>query len=180
MAQMNEQMYADRESMLQVGVVTSPHGVHGEVKVFPTTDDNLRFKKLKTCFLDNGKVLTPVTVCGCKFFKNMVILKFQDINDMDAAQRLRQCKLLVTRDQAVKLETDEYFIADLIGCEVVTVDGRMLGCVQEVLTTNANDVYVVKKPDGKELLIPVIKQCVKKIDVNKKQITVLLLEGLDS
>ena len=180
MTENHEHGYADRERMLQVGVITSPHGVHGEVKVFPTTDDNQRFRQLKTCFLDNGKTLTPVVVCGCKFFKNMVILKLQDIDDMDTAQKLRQCKLLVTREQAVKLEADEYFIADLIGCEVVTEDGSVLGSVQEVLTTSANDVYVVKKPDGKELLIPVIKQCVKMIDVEAKQITVSLLEGLDS
>lgn len=170
----------DKSSMLQVGVITSPHGVHGEVKVFPTTDDNQRFKKLGACFIDTGKKLLPVEKTGCKFFKNMVILKFRSYDNMNDVEGFRQCPILVTREQAVPLEEDEYFIADLIDSVVVTEDGSELGILDDVLTTNANDVYVVKKADKKELLIPVIKQCVKKIDVENKRITVQLMEGMDS
>lgn len=168
------------EDMLQVGVITSPHGVHGEVKVFPTTDDNQRFKKLKDCFIDTGKELIPVEKTGCKFFKNMVILKFKSLDNMNEVERFRQCPILVTRENAVPLAEDEYFIADLIDSVVVTEQNEELGILEDVLTTNANDVYVVKKKNGKELLIPVIKQCVKNIDVANKRIVVRLMEGMDS
>lgn len=170
----------DKEAMLQVGVITSPHGVHGEVKVFPTTDDNQRFKKLKGCFIDTGKGLVAVEKTGCKFFKNMVILKFQSYDNMNDVEQFRQCPILVTRDQAVPLDEDECFISDIIGYLVVTEEGERLGILDEVLTTRANDVYVVKKDNGKELLIPVIKQCVKKINFDAQRITVRLMEGMDS
>lgn len=172
--------FPDKSTMLQVGVITSPHGVHGEVKVFPTTDDNKRFQQLSTCFIDTGKQLLPVKKTGCKFFKNMVILRFESFDNMNAVEGFRQCPILVTRDQAVLLEEDECFIADIIGCLVVTEEGERLGILDAVLTTGANDVYVVKKDNGKELLIPVIKQCVKEINVDAQRITVKLMEGMDS
>lgn len=175
-----EEEKMNRDLMLQVGVITSPHGVHGEVKVFPTTDDNKRFQKLSTCFIDTGKELLAVEKTGCKFFKNMVILKFQSYDTMNDVERFRQCPILVTRKEAVPLEEDEYFIADLIGSLVVTEEGDRLGVLDAVLTTNANDVYVVKKEDKKELLIPVIKQCVKEINLDAKRITVRLMEGMDA
>ncbi|MDE5966974.1 MAG: ribosome maturation factor RimM [Lachnospiraceae bacterium] len=168
------------EDMLQVGVITSPHGVHGEVKVFPTTDDNRRFKKLKDCFIDTGKECIPAVATGCKFFKNMVILKFEGYDNPDDVQKLRQCPIMVTRENAVPLGEDECFISDIIGYLVVTEEGERLGILDEVLTTRANDVYVVKKDNGKELLIPVIKQCVKKINFDAQRITVKLMEGMDS
>lgn len=168
-----------KEDMLQVGVITSPHGVHGEVKVFPTTDDNRRFKKLKDCFIDTGKECIPAVAAGCKFFKNMVILKFEGYDNPDDVQKFRQCRVMVTRENAVPLEEDEYFISDIIGCLVVTEEGQRLGTLFEVLTTGANDVYVVKKDNGKELLIPVIKQCVKNIDSDAGRITVRLMEGME-
>ncbi len=167
------------EDMLQVGVITSPHGVHGEVKVYPTTDDNRRFKKLKDCYIDTGKAQIPAVCTGCKFFKNMVILKFQGYDNPDAVEGFRQCPIMVTRENAVPLEKDECFITDIIQSEILDENGKKLGVLTDVLTTNANDVYVVKKPDGKELLLPVIKQVVKKIDVVNKKITVRLMEGLE-
>ncbi len=168
------------EDMLQVGVITSPHGIHGEVKVYPTTDDNNRFQSLKDCFIDTGKKLLPVKKTGCKFFKHLVILKFQSYDDINEVEQFRNCPILVTRENALPLSDDEYYIADLIGSCVVTEQGEALGILEEVLSTNANDVYVVKKENKKELLIPVIKQCVKKIDIAEKKITVRLLEGMDS
>ena len=121
------------EEFLQVGVITATHGIHGEVKVFPTTDDPKRFKKLKKVLLDTGREKMELEVEGVKFFKNMVILKFKEYNDINQIEKYRKCPLLVTREHAVKLKKNEYFIADLIGLKVYTartmhVLGTLDGC----------------------------------------------------
>ena len=111
------------EDLLQVGVITTTHGVRGEVKVFPTTDDPARFKKLKNVILDTGKEKLELEIAGVKFFKNMVILKFKGIDDINDVEKYRKKSLYVTRENAVKLKKDEYFIADLIGMKVSTDEG---------------------------------------------------------
>ena len=113
-------------SELQVGVITQTHGIRGEVKVFPTTDDANRFKKLKEVILDNGKERLTMTIEGVKFFKKYVILKFKGYDSINDIEKYKNAKLLITRDKAVKLQADEYFIADLLGMEVVTEDGEPL------------------------------------------------------
>lgn len=166
------------ENLLRVGVITSPHGVRGEVKVFPTTDDVNRFKKLKTVILDTGKEQKTVGIEQVKFFKNMVILKLKGYDSMNEVEGLRQKDLLVTRDQAVKLEADENFIVDLIGLKVVTDEGETLGEMKDVLQTGANDVYIVKASSGKEILLPAIKDCILKVDLEKGEMLVHVLDGL--
>ena len=135
------------EEFLQVGVITATHGIHGEVKVFPTTDDPKRFKKLKKVLLDTGREKLELEVEGVKFFKNMVILKFKEYNDINQIEKYRKCPLLVTREHAVKLKKNEYFIADLIGLKVYTEDDAFLGTLDDVIQTGANDVYQVRDPD---------------------------------
>ena len=130
------------ENMLRVGVITSTHGVRGEVKVFPTTDDAKRFKKLKTVILDTGKGQTTLEIEQVKFFKNMVILKFKGYDNINDVETWRQKDLLITREQAVTLQPDEYFITDLIGLLVKDDTGAEVGTVKDVLETGANDVYV--------------------------------------
>ena len=166
------------EDLFQVGVITAPHGVRGEVKVFPTTDDNARFKNLKTVLLDQGRGTRELEIEGVKFFKNMVILKFKGIDDRNDVERMRQAKLLVTRENAVELGKDEYFIADLIGLSVVTEEGKALGTLIDVITTGANDVYVVEMPSGREVLIPAIRDCILNVDDEEGKMTVHLLDGL--
>ena len=166
------------EDLFQVGVITAPHGVRGEVKVFPTTDDSSRFKQLKTVLLDNGHGQKELQIEGVKFFKNMVILKFKGIDDRNEVERLRQAKLLVTRENAVKLEADEYFIADLIGIAVTSDEGEALGHISDVLQTGANDVYVVSRENTPDLLIPAIHACILHVDVAAGQMQVHLLPGL--
>lgn len=165
------------EQRFQVGVITSTHGVRGEVKVFPTTDDASRFKKLKKVILDTGKEDLELEIASVKFFKNMVILKFKGIDDMDAANKYRQKSLYVTRENAVKLAKNEYFIADLIGVKVTTDEDEELGELTDVLQTGANDVYVIKTSDG-EILLPAIKECVKEVDIEAGTMVVHLLPGL--
>ena len=166
------------EDLLQVGVITSTHGIRGEVKVFPTTDDAGRFKKLKQVILDTGKEKMDLEIAGVKFFKNMVILKFQGIDDINEVQKYCKMGLFVTRENAVKLKKDEYFIADLIGLSVISDEEEDLGMIKDVLQTGANDVYVVTMPDGGELLIPAIRQCIKEVDIAGGRVVVHLLEGL--
>ena len=147
-------------------------------KVFPTTDDNARFKNLKTVLLDQGRGTRELEIEGVKFFKNMVILKFKGIDDRNDVERMRQAKLLVTRENAVELGKDEYFIADLIGIQVVSDEGEELGTISDVLQTGANDVYVVSKDGAKDLLIPAIHACIQNVDVAAGQMEVHLLPGL--
>lgn len=164
--------------LIRVGVITSTHGIRGEVKVYPTTDDVNRFKKSTKIILDTGKEQIPLEIEGVKFFKNMVILKFKGIDNINDIEKYKGKDLLVTREHAIKLEEGEHFIFDLIGCHVITEDGQALGEVTEVLKTGANDVYVVQSEDGKEILIPYIKECVLNIDTKQKKILIRVMPGL--
>ncbi len=166
------------DNYLRVGVISSTHGIKGEVKVFPTTDDPNRFKLLDQVILDTGKELLPLEIEGVKFFKKMVILKFKGIDNINDIEKYRGKDLLVDREHAVDLEENEYFIYDIINSEVFTDEGEKLGILVEVMTTSANDVYVIKMENGKELLVPSIKDCVLNVDVENKKITVHLLNGL--
>lgn len=123
------------EQLLRVGVISSTHGVKGEVKVFPTTDDAARFKKLKQVILDTGKEQLKLEIEGVKFFKNMVILKFKGYDTIEDIEKYKGKDILVTRDQAVKLGPDENFIVDLIGLKVVTEDGEPFGTLTDVIKT---------------------------------------------
>ncbi len=171
-------MEIDMDNYLRVGVISTTHGIKGEVKVFPTTDDPNRFKDLKQIFLDTGKECIPLEIEGVKFFKQLVILKFKEFDNINDVEKYRGKDLLITRDNAVKLEKDEYFIFDLIDSEVFSDEGEKLGILTEILTTAANDVYVVKTADQKELLLPSIKECILDIDVNNKKIIVHVMNGL--
>lgn len=166
------------EEFFQVGVITATHGIHGEVKVFPTTDDPNRFKKLKKVLLDTGIQKLELEVAGVKFFKKFVILKFKEFDDINQVEKYRKCSLLVTRENAVRLKKNEYFIADLIGLKVYTEDENFLGTLEDVMQTGANDVYQVVTEEGKEILIPAIRQCIRNVDIENGNMTVHLLEGL--
>ena len=158
------------EDLLQVGVITTTHGVRGEVKVFPTTDDPARFKKLKNVVLDTGKELVDLEVAGVKFFKNMVIVKFKGIVNINDVEKYRKKSLYVTRENAVKLKKNEYFIADLIGLQAESDEGEDLGELSDVLQTGANDVYVLSKEGTDDILLPAIKECVKEVDLENGKI----------
>lgn len=166
------------EQMLRVGVITSTHGVRGEVKVFPTTDDVRRFRKLKEVILDTGKEQKALEIEHVKFFKNMVILKFKGFDNINDVEVYKGKDLLVTRENAVELGPDENFIVDLIGLLVVTDEGEELGRLKDVMQTGANDVYVVEMKNGRELLLPAIKQCVLDVDLEQQKITVHMMDGL--
>ncbi len=166
------------EDLLQVGIITSTHGVRGEVKVYPTTDDPRRFRRLKEVVLDTGREKLNLEIEGVKFFKQFVILKFKGLDNINDIEKYRQKSLYVTRKNAVRLQRDEYFIADLIGLKVQDEDGTELGTVKDDIETGANDVYEVEMADGRSLLLPAIKQCILNVDVENGMMQVHVLEGL--
>jgi 16S rRNA processing protein RimM len=163
---------------LQVGVISSTHGVRGEVKVFPTTDDINRFKKLKEVILVTEKTEKVLKITSVKFFKQFAILKFEGIDSLNDVEVYKGAQLYVDRKHAVKLEKDEYFIADLIDLTVVDEEENEIGILVDVMKTGANDVYIVKNEEGKELLFPAIKECILDVDLKKKQIKVHVMDGL--
>lgn len=166
------------EKYLRVGVISSTHGIRGEVKVYPTTDDAARFKDLKKVLLDTGRELRELEIGNVKFFKNMVILKFKGLDSMNDVETWRNADLLITRDQAVKLNPGENFVADMIGLSAVTDEGEKLGTLTDVMFTGANDVYVIDRGGGKELLIPAIPSCVLDVNLEEGIILIHLLDGL--
>lgn len=180
------------DDMLRVGVVASTHGVHGEVKVFPTTDDVKRFSRLKKVYADYAsKGMTgtgkheaiELEVVGVKYFKQFAIVKFKGMDNMNDVEKYKGMDLYVSREDAIPLEEGEYYIADLIGLTVLNEDknDEEIGILKDVLQTGANDVYIVntnKNYGSKELLIPVINECVKDIDIENQLIKVHLMEGL--
>lgn len=180
------------EDMFRIGVLTSTHGLKGEVKVFPTTDDVNRFSLLKTVYLEENQEnrirrtspdLIKLEVEHVKYFKQFAIVKFKGINDINDIEKYKGANLLVTREDAVPLEEDEYFISDLIGLAVIDEEnGQEIGRLEDVLQTGANDVYQVKTVSGLTkndvMLLPAIAECIKEIDLEAGTMTVHLMKGL--
>ena len=136
-----------------------------------------RFKKLKKVILDTGKEQLPLEIEGVKFFKQFVILKFRGIDNINDIEKYKGKSLLVDREHAVKLKKDEYFIA-MIGMDVFTEEGELFGALKDVMETGANDVYIIEMTDGKEVLVPAIKQCILDVDIENRKMVIHLLEGL--
>lgn len=166
------------ENFLKAGVISSTHGVRGEVKVFPTTGEPERFRTLKKVYLDTGRERIRLEIAGVKFFKQFAILKFRGIDNINEIERYRGCSLWVEREDAVPLEEDEYYIGDLIGMEVFTEDGDKFGVLKDVMETGANDVYIVDTPEHGEILVPAIHDCILDVDIEEKKMKIHLLPGL--
>ena len=166
------------EELFRVGVISNTHGIRGEVKVYPTTDNVRRFDNLKEVILDTGKEQLILHVTSVKYFKNMVILKFKEFDNINDIIPYKGMDLLVTRENAIPLEEGEYYIADIIGSKVITDEDKILGTLTDVLQTGANDVYVVKTKDGKEVLLPSIEECILDRDIENKIVKVHIMKGL--
>ncbi|AWZ48690.1 ribosome maturation factor RimM [Hathewaya limosa] len=156
------------KEFLVVGQISKPHGIKGEVKVFPLTDDIKRFKKLDYVIINDEEF----KIESCKLQNDRVILKFDKINSIDEAIRYKNVQLKIRREDAVKLPEDHYYIADLLQCEVYDTEETYLGKMFDVIETGSNDVYWIKN-EGKELLIPAIGSVVRKVDIQNSKITIL-------
>ena len=169
--------------LYQVGAITATHGIRGEVKVFPMTDDVSRFKNMKNLLLDTGKDYMTLEVTSARPQKNLVILKFKGIDDINDIERYKGKGLYVEKEDRVKLKKDEYFIADLIGLKVYLDDSESsCGRLTDVFETGANDVYEVSFDEDingqSSVLVPAIKECIKEVDVDGGYIRIHLLKGL--
>lgn len=165
------------EDKFRVGVIANTHGIRGEVKVYPTTEEPARFKKLKQVLLDTGKEFLELEIASVRFFKNLVIVKFKGIDTINDIEQYKGMDLYVTRENALPLEEGEYYLADIIGARVLTEEGEDFGELTDILETGANLVYVVQH-EGKEVLLPVIPDCVKNVDVEKQEVVVHIMKGL--
>ncbi len=163
--------------LFRVGIVANTHGIHGEVKVFPTTESPERYGSLKEVVVGGDGEKKFLEIEGVKYFKNLVILKFKGIDDINDAEKYKGRELYVTRENAIPLEEGECYIADMISSKVVTEDGEYFGVLKDVMETGANLVFVVEH-DGKEALLPDIPECVKEVDVKRQLITVHIMKGL--
>lgn len=154
----------------RIGLFLRPHGVRGEVKILPLTDNLRRFSKLSDAYIEQkDNDYRAVKVTGAKIAgETSVIVKIEGIDSMDDAEKLRDKYLCVDRAHAVKLTGDAYFVKDLIGCSVVSTDGTELGTMIDVYETNANDVYVVK--GTKTLSAPALKRLLHTVDIENKRI----------
>ena len=161
-----------------IGKVVNTHGVRGELKILPETDDLSRFSKLHTVRVVRKNDTAEYEVAYGKVAGNTVILKLKGIDDMDSALLLKNALLEVHRSQAIQLPADTWFIGDLIGCKVFERDGNCLGKVVHVLQTGSNDVYEVRDEKGRTILIPVLKNVVLDVDIEAEKIVVALLPGL--
>ena len=166
-------------SRFRVGVIAGTHGLRGEVKVFPTTDEPARFLDLEKVILDTGREERTLKIRSVKFFKKFVILGFEGMDRIEDVEKLKGSELLIGREDAIPLEEGEYFIPDLIGLKVVTDDGRELGVIKDVIETGANNVYDVQDDNGKRTLIPAIPQCILDVRLEEGDMTVHLLPGLE-
>lgn len=154
------------KDILRVGKIVNTHGLKGEVKVIPLTDDPKRYNDLEFVLIDG----IERKIQGVKYQKDRVIVKVDGINSIDDAEKYKNKYMEIPREYAVPLEEDSYYIADIIGCTVYDTKGKDLGKVFDVIQTKNNDVYWIKKP--KELLIPVLLEIVTDIDVENKKITI--------
>lgn len=161
----------------EIGKIVNTHGLKGDVKVFPLTDDPKRFElldEIDVC-VQNGKHTFEIS--HVRYQKNMVVLKLKGINSIEDAEKLRGGIIKISEDKALPLGEDEYFMRDLYELEVFE-NGIKLGVIKQIIETGANDVYVVARENEKDLLIPAIKQCIKQVDIDNKRMDVVLLKGL--
>lgn len=165
--------------LLEVGKIINTHGLRGEVKVAAWTDTPDVFETLETVYIKVKSEYKPLSLRSIKYQKNNLIVKFAELTDINEAEPLKNQVLYAGRSDLGELEEGVYYIADLIGIEVIDENGASLGKIKDVMQTGANDIYVVERPSQKDLLIPVLPNVVLSVDINEKKAIVHLLEGLE-
>ena len=166
------------EEYFEIGQIVNTSGLKGILKIKPFTDDIKKFSNLKTIYIKTKSGLTEFKIEQVRYVKNMVMLKLAGIDTVEEAEKYRNLYIKILRDQEEELEEGSYYVVDILGCKVNTDTNQELGKVVDVFQTGSNDVYVVKDEQGKQILLPAIKQVIKNVDVKNKIIIVHLLEGL--
>lgn len=167
-----------KQQYFEIGQIVNHFGIKGMVKVNPFTDDISQFEEMETILVDKKGNLQEMQIEEVKYSKNQVLLKLKGIETVEEAEKYRNCYLKLPREKARKLPKNTYFIADLIGLEVYTEEGNLLGKVDDIYNTGASDIYVVKDELGKQILLPAIKEVIKQVDLEQEKIVVHLLDGL--
>ena len=160
------------EKYLEIGQIVNTFGIKGQVKIVPFTDDITRFDELKEIYVEKKNELKLFQIEQVNYKKNMVILKLKGIETVEEAEKLRNCYLKIDRKDAKKLPKDTYFIVDLLGLDVYTDEGKLLGKVDDIYNAGSSDIYVVKDELGKQILLPAIKDVLKEVDLENKKIII--------
>lgn len=166
-------------NLLEIGKIVNTHGLRGEIKVVAWMDYPEDFEELETVYLKTRKELIKLTVKNVKYQKNNLIVKFSEFNDINEVEQYKNCVLYADREELGELPEGTHYIVDLIGLDVLNEDGEKLGVLKDVFNTGANDIYDVKREGKKNLLLPVIDDVVKEINVEGGYVKVHVLEGLD-
>ena len=175
------------QEYFQIGIITGAHGLKGEVNILPTTRDPARFKQLNEVLVSDHELssidfsikdMKKLRILSARIRDKDVMILFEDSASKQDAIDLKGKFLIVGREDAIELSKDEYFIADIIGCDVYDRKRGLLGKITEVIPTGSNDVYVVKGQRYGEVLIPAIQNVIQKVDIAARRIDVELLEGL--
>lgn len=166
------------EKYLEIGQIVNTFGIKGQVKIVPFTDDITRFDELKEIYVEKKNELKLFQIEQVNYKKNMVILKLKGIETVEEAEKLRNSYLKIDRKDAKKLPKDTYFIVDLLGLDVYTDEGKLLGKVDDIYNAGSSDIYVVKDELGKQILLPAIKDVLKEVDLENQKIIVHLIKGL--
>ena len=166
------------QEYFEIGQIVNTSGLKGVVKVNPFTDDMSRFEELKKVFIEKNKELTEYEIEEVRYHKNQVLLKFKNIDSIEEAEKFRNCYIKISRKDAKKLPEDTYFIVDLIDINVYLENNEYVGKIIDVFSTGSNDVYVIKREENSDLLIPAIKDVVKKVDIKNKKMIIHLIKGL--
>ena len=165
---------------LKVGKIVNTHSLKGEVKVISSTDfEEERFKKGSKLLITRGnQLIREVVVQSYRNHKNFLLVKFEGIDSVEEAEKLKNLQIKIDSDEVGELEENEFYFHEIIGCQVFDENDRNLGEIIDILTPGANDVWVVKGEEGKEILIPYIEDVVKKIDITNKKVNIEVMEGL--
>lgn len=163
---------------LEIGQIVNTFGIKGMVKVKPFTDNIERFSNLEKIYIKNKSGQTEYKIQEIKYHKNMVLIKFEGIENPEQADLLRNSYLIVDRETEEPLEPGRYYIVDMIGLDVFTDNNEYLGKLEDIYNTGSNDIYVVKNELGKQVLLPAIEDVIKSIDMESKKVIVHLIPGL--
>lgn len=163
---------------LKIGQIVNVHGIKGEIKVYPYTDDIVNLSKKKYVYLDES-IESKININLCRIQKNMLLVKFEKIDTVEEAEKLRNKYIYVLKEELDSLEEDNYYVDDLLSMQVVDIkNNKAIGTITYVFNTGANDIYEVLLEDGKKAYLPAIKQVVKKVDIDEKKMYVELMKGL--